>query len=309
MDDSVSSLTTLLADRNGAYIYLALSVATLYDHLITLDLEVDFIWRRPKFSIAQTLFIINRYLGDVVLTYAAIVLIMQSSPSTFQKGLVVSSSQCQMLGSLQTWAGAVITWTMQGIMVIRINAMYRGTPTVKALQLVFFLVEILSMTTMQAIVPRQLIGLTCSVRRYPWWYQWLWGPILAFEGLTMGLAIWAGYEHYRDYSRKAPILFSSEGKSLAYVMMRDSILFPFVAVVMCVINFIGWNHLSYAAAQANTGVMIFAPRILGCRLVLNLREIYYRPFGDEYSRDYARTILPIKFVQDSNDIVTLGSKV
>ncbi|EAU82649.2 hypothetical protein CC1G_07931 [Coprinopsis cinerea okayama7 len=42
----------------------ATSIA-LYDHITTLDLEVELIWKK-KFSVVQLLFILSRYSGDAL---------------------------------------------------------------------------------------------------------------------------------------------------------------------------------------------------------------------------------------------------
>lgn len=50
--------------------------------------------------------------------------------------------------------------------------------------------------------------------------------------------------------------------------------------------------------------MVLAPRILGSRLVLNLREVYYHPFEDEYSRDIKSFKAPVQFVQEATELST-----
>ncbi|KAF5310026.1 hypothetical protein D9619_010283 [Psilocybe cf. subviscida] len=307
-DIMVPPIEGLLADRNGAYIYLAFCVAALYDHLTSLDLEVDFIWRRPKLtSVAQLAFIVNRYLGDAVLIYIATVLILQARPEAVghphSKDL-----QCASLRQVSVWGAAVVTWTMQAIMVTRINVMYRDSFVIKLVQYAFFAVEVVTMIIMTVFLPGN-----SEPSRSPDWYKWQWGPIISFEVLMLSLSIWAGYLHYRDYSlttggKSIRPVFTDQGKTLAYVMMRDSILYPFIAMMLVVFNFAVWNTLPFTAAQVNTAIMVLAPRILGSRLILNLREVYYRPFGDEYSRDFTNTFrTPVHFAQGTTQISTKGS--
>ncbi|KAF9054624.1 hypothetical protein BJ165DRAFT_1399809 [Panaeolus papilionaceus] len=70
-------------------------------------------------------------------------------------------------------------------------------------------------------------------------------------------------------------------KSLAYILFRDSILFPILAVLICVINLITWTSLPHSAIQMSVSLAAFVPCILGCRLILNLREAYYLTFEEE----------------------------
>ncbi|KAF8970372.1 hypothetical protein BDZ97DRAFT_1914679 [Flammula alnicola] len=41
-----------------AYAQLAAATCTVYDHITTFDLEIELIWRRPKWSMVQFLFLI-----------------------------------------------------------------------------------------------------------------------------------------------------------------------------------------------------------------------------------------------------------
>ncbi|KIJ59256.1 hypothetical protein HYDPIDRAFT_33326 [Hydnomerulius pinastri MD-312] len=53
-------LTAFLYERSPA-------VIILYDHMLTLDQEIEYIWNQP--SIAAILYVPIRYLGDAVAVY------------------------------------------------------------------------------------------------------------------------------------------------------------------------------------------------------------------------------------------------
>ncbi|KAF4614442.1 hypothetical protein D9613_002490 [Agrocybe pediades] len=57
----------LLRHENArAYLAVAAATCALYDHVTTLDEEIELVWRR-KWSVVQMLFLFNRYAGDVLL--------------------------------------------------------------------------------------------------------------------------------------------------------------------------------------------------------------------------------------------------
>ncbi|KAG2004846.1 hypothetical protein CC2G_003356 [Coprinopsis cinerea AmutBmut pab1-1] len=56
--------------QNGLYWQVAATTAVLYDHVTTLDLEVELVWRR-KWTFVQVLFVVNRYLGDALFVHGA----------------------------------------------------------------------------------------------------------------------------------------------------------------------------------------------------------------------------------------------
>ncbi|KAF5313612.1 hypothetical protein D9611_010224 [Ephemerocybe angulata] len=52
----------------GSLFYIACMTLVLYDHLTTLDLEIELIWKK-KWSLIQVLYLINRYLPDISFLY------------------------------------------------------------------------------------------------------------------------------------------------------------------------------------------------------------------------------------------------
>ncbi|KAG2004845.1 hypothetical protein CC2G_003355 [Coprinopsis cinerea AmutBmut pab1-1] len=80
--------------------------------------------------------------------------------------------------------------------------------------------------------------------------------------------------------------FSSTGwKSQTHIFqifLRDSVLFPFLGFATCIVSLLAWLRIvKPSAIQITIILTTMAPPILGCRLILNLREAYYKPFEDE----------------------------
>ncbi|KAF4609488.1 hypothetical protein D9613_012340 [Agrocybe pediades] len=55
-----------------SYVATALAVGAVYDHLITLDREIELVWKRTRWNVVQFLFLTSRYLSDAILIYGAI---------------------------------------------------------------------------------------------------------------------------------------------------------------------------------------------------------------------------------------------
>jgi len=64
----------LSEQRSVSYVTVALVLIALYDHFITLDGEIQFIWRRSRWTFIELLFLVNRYLSDAILLYGTITL-------------------------------------------------------------------------------------------------------------------------------------------------------------------------------------------------------------------------------------------
>ncbi|RXW23918.1 hypothetical protein EST38_g1933 [Candolleomyces aberdarensis] len=70
---------------------------------------------------------------------------------------------------------------------------------------------------------------------------------------------------------------------LIHVLLRDSIVFPLINLLICVFNILAF----YALPEALPYMLVITSAsfpALGCRLVLHLRDAYYRPFKDEFDQ-------------------------
>ncbi|KAF8962077.1 hypothetical protein BDZ97DRAFT_1759485 [Flammula alnicola] len=95
--------------------------------------------------------------------------------------------------------------------------------------------------------------------------------------------------------------WSSGSKSLFYVLLRDSILFPFIALVICLTNVVGYKYFSFSASRINNTIAEFGTQVVGGRLILNLREVYYRPFEDEFPQECRMPLIPIAFLHGTEE--------
>ncbi|KAF8154460.1 hypothetical protein B0H34DRAFT_660932 [Crassisporium funariophilum] len=222
-----------------------------------------------------------------------------------------------LVDCFQAWGNLVVLWSIQSIVVYRISAMYTHTRTIRYLLLAFFAIEIAATVPMQAIsggthpgVPISIPGVQlCEPRVYERWYYLFWLPILVFEFLMLGLSIFKALQYRATTYHAEKILYELSGRqSLKFILLRDSIVFPFLAFCGCLLNLIGWRVFSSTATQINLGIAGFGARIFGCQLVLSLREAYYRPFDEECSQ--VRPKLPsIIFVHTSRESMEEGSIV
>ncbi|KAF9556886.1 hypothetical protein CPC08DRAFT_73379 [Agrocybe pediades] len=121
---------------------------------------------------------------------------------------------------------------------------------------------------------------------------------MIFEIIILALSVRRGLQ-YRSTIWADNRTTISGRKSLIYILLRDSLLFPFVGLSICFLNFMGSIYFSFSATQICIIIAGFSTQILGSRLVLNLREAYYQPFEDEFSLD--RISLPLQFVEQPRE--------
>lgn len=72
----------------------------------------------------------------------------------------------------------------------------------------------------------------CTQKTFPYWMYTIWIPIIGFESLVLGLSASLGVKYYKTVRTLANIQLDPSLKldSLAYILLRDSISFPFMYV-------------------------------------------------------------------------------
>jgi len=157
----------------------------------------------------------------------------------------------------------------------------------------------------------------CSRDSFPHFLYTIWIPILFFESLLLSLSFGIGIRYFRVMRGSVDLRSRAFRHSLLFVLVRDSITFPFMwalilgctentslisvlsAVSVCLSNLVVWilqpvrlfSHYHYwifkgaclqvLHTELAFAIAVFTPCILGPRLVLNLQEAYYQPFAQE----------------------------
>ncbi|KAJ2933030.1 hypothetical protein H1R20_g4069, partial [Candolleomyces eurysporus] len=215
-----------------------------------------------------------------------------------QTFLTLLSSTGQSFGTVQTFLSVTTLGAMQGIMVHRIVSMYRHERKILIGLAGTFIVE-MSAACILAGLSVRLAGApvelsetlrSCIPVDMVAWSSALWFLMMIFDFLIFLLAAREGIRYRREAlaRQRSPetseILANtrwSKEKSLLRILLRDSIIFPFIGLLMCMFNTLAWYVLPLGALQYTMNISAMGSPILGCRLILNLRDAYYRPFADE----------------------------
>ncbi|PPQ64816.1 hypothetical protein CVT26_002648 [Gymnopilus dilepis] len=274
------SLDWLYADQALAFLFASTATCVIYDHITTFDEEVELIWKRPKWTRVQIFFFINRYLGDAMQLYVRLDPIVSSSGN--------------FITVLLAYIGSVVMAAMQFIMIYRVSSMYENKRRINWFLYVGLLLEWLAVVVVHSLAfvygptasdPAPGVN-ACTQIPYPSWLYALWIPIAAFEVLLLSFTLLPAVRHYRSTKsmKKASLpgnIRHGADSSLAYILLRDSITFPFVSLIVCLGNLFVFMREPVLAAQLSLSVALFTPCVLGSRLILNLRETYYQPFLHE----------------------------
>ncbi|KAH7919945.1 hypothetical protein BV22DRAFT_836506 [Leucogyrophana mollusca] len=246
---------------------LSSAIIIIYDHLITFNQEVEFIWKRP-WSLATVIYLIVRYVGDGLGLLDAAAFLSESP----------SQEVRQVFLHLQGWPSAVLDWLMQIILQMRIYALYQRSNKVLSFTALGYLAEIIAMSTILGIANAHIVAINepipgigiCSATNIPASFYRFWLPIIAFEGTLCLLALWVGIRDLVSGYRAQGI----NGVNVLEVLVKDSVFYFLCLVLACVVNAAMWQTLGESWLEVPEGFSIAAKVVIGCRLILNLPKMF-----------------------------------
>ncbi|KAF7343876.1 hypothetical protein MSAN_01968900 [Mycena sanguinolenta] len=303
----VTGLQDIQATR---FSQLASSAIIVFDHVITLDEEVELIWK-SSWSMGKVLFIINRYYtltSVIVNNYALLSPSLTDSPDAYTErdSSVRPAPCCILLYSLITsglrrppllslarldWSnrmydsrrrastlffGAPCLISAPVILQMRLYALYFLNKKVLALMVTMF---IISSASSAAIMGTVLEGITahshplpgttfCVPTGVPNYFFAFWIPILCFESLLCGLALYRGFQTFRATDP----MFQS-GRHLVAILIRDSVFYFLVMFATYLTNMLVWISASSNLLEIPIAFAVALSCCLGNRMILNVREV------------------------------------
>jgi len=251
------------------YMQVAATALLSYDYLLTLKYEIEHFWS-PKVSWASILFFSNRYFALFTLTLNTGALL---SPGDTDKFCMV------WVKYLVTGFGAMEIFIVQGILIARIHAMYRGSRVILTGLLAFYVASMASAVTVVALSVRNNIvtahpapGLVVCASLSPPNHIWaFWIPILAFEGSLFGLAIRKAFLHLY----KNPFKGRTSTMQVLEIMIRDSVIYFLLIFIAYTVNALIWRFAAADLLDVVHGFTLATVSISGTRMMLNLREKRY----------------------------------
>ncbi|KII95799.1 hypothetical protein PLICRDRAFT_34750 [Plicaturopsis crispa FD-325 SS-3] len=250
---------------------LAAMCATIYDHFLSLDQEVELIWKR-KWSYSKILFLIIRYIGEAVLIANAVVFLSTD----------ISRSVCRQYTIFQASASSVILLLMQVTLQWRIHAMYRESRKILVFLCICFSVEIISMCVLLGLRMGTEIALSeplglpgvhiCSFTKVPHFVYGFWIAVIAFETVLFSLALWVAIQHVWQVG-------TWSASHILHVLLRDSFSYFLVTLAGYIACAGVWIVDPSVKTEIPESFAFAFTVIMGARLMLNLREAYWLPFA------------------------------
>jgi len=257
---------------------LASSLIVIYDHLITLDQEIDLIWM-AHWTPGKVLFLINRYYALASVIFNNYVLF-----STH-----LSDSFCLRWFRWQGCTGLLVSTIAEIILQLRIYALYHLNRRVLFFMLVAFIVSVGTAATIMGLVLARvstnsqfLPGVVfCLPLNVPSWFYTFWIPTLAFESLLCGLALFRAFGDFKSRST----MFQS-GRHIVKILIRDSVIYYLIMFATYFANLVIFLAGSPGVLESGIGFSVTMSCVMGSRLCLNIRDVHHELEASTASQVY-----------------------
>jgi len=263
MPASQPSLSVVSALDIGKQSRCAAIALLVFDHLITLDLEIDLVWRHNKQRRTFFLYIFNRFFALVYLIFDSVSL----TPSG-----EVPSKVCVIYLLCDGLVTLVTTLCVQGILQLRVYALYDRTRTILTFLVGASILEVASMAILVGITASHLYHLPIISTNTGCFYEGLlgfsalfWVPGLLYEPILLLLVLYKAWP-FRNKRMRSNLITRIARDSLTYCAAIFAILF---------ISAIIWSLFPTYINIVNPWSAAL-PSILGSRLLLNMRDAVSR---------------------------------
>lgn len=240
-----------------------------YDWALTIDDEVRYVWPQ-KMSVGKGIFLWVRYYTLALLAYD----LLQIQWLARVRPAVTDPMLCIIMDPIDRLSGAVLLWSVEIIMQLRIYAIYERSCTVARVNVALFVASIagfiyvlvtnvlLRENAIQHVLLLPLPGCP-AIQTKTEWAQWI--PATIFEGIMFGFVL------FRSFRLSFRNLRLGRGVSLYEVVIKDQIRYwvgVSILLVLCNLMVVGTTRIpffGFAPFHAGLGVAT-------TRMLLNIRE-------------------------------------
>ncbi|KAF8515171.1 hypothetical protein JB92DRAFT_80135 [Gautieria morchelliformis] len=235
----------------------------IYNHALTIDDEIEYVWKR-QWSLGKILYILSRYFGSLTLILHCMVLL--SKPFT--------PKVCGVFFPVDGVAWNVALLISEFILQARIFAVYDRSKAVLAFMMVLCIAEKASTLILlndapdngndSSTAPGSLGCFASNLPQTPI-FKFSWLPVLIYETILCLLMVYKAWMVYIQFGFY-PLLS---------LIIRDSIFYYFSVCATLLLNCLIWI-LQPGWIQFALGWALAVPCVAGSRLLLNMRERYFK---------------------------------
>ncbi|KAJ7620882.1 hypothetical protein DFH06DRAFT_915157, partial [Mycena polygramma] len=249
------------------HVVLAACTWILHDYVVTLEDEIRYIWfQRRGFS--KVMYFWIRYYGIAVLIFDV------AQIHDFARPGINIPLRCLLIDPVTRVVGAVLLWSVEIIMQLRVYALYGCSKRVAVFNIILFIGSIIGLFAILLYNHSKRAAAIASVVRLPLpgcptihaGIEWaLWVPATLYEGVLFGFAL------FKTIQSTVYVLTTDSKVSLYSLLLRANITYFFGIAALLVFNNLmvaSLTHIpwfSYGPLHAAVGIM-------STRMLIHLRK-------------------------------------
>lgn len=270
---------------------VAASMIVVWDHLVTIDQEIELIWK-ARWSIGKALFLFNRYYTLLAIAFNNYIFFVDSG---------LTDEICKIFFRWQAATFVLAITVSQVTLQLRLYALYHTNKLVLAFMITTFalcmicaIVIIIIMLQIQSATANPFPGVHfCASTHASKLFWTFWIPFLVSESLLCALAIFRAFS-YETTSDLPPVQYNRRGKlwkrrianrrridgvfdrtnSIIAVLIRDSILYFLVMFVAYLTNCLMWAVGPVGLREAPVGFAEALTCVMCSHVLLNVRDVH-----------------------------------
>ncbi|KAJ7121589.1 hypothetical protein C8R44DRAFT_786524 [Mycena epipterygia] len=267
----LESLFKLAIDaQTTSFMAVAFFILLIFDHLITLDQEVELIWKSPKPTLARYIYIWNRYFSLLVVGVSASVYLQH----------VDSDDLCQLYGRIRSLTSTVIVITVDSVLMLRVWALFG-----QSRKLMFFLVPLIIVEATVMIIIGELtvraLGHNIHVNLITGCYSTEALPsyfvFFAVPSLVVGLIMFALTVYNCNTKLEIPFSHAFNVKDswmpLCTLFLRDGVFWFLAVIAVNPVQIFLWLTVPVTLTEVLMVPSMAVYSIIGSRVLLNMMEL------------------------------------
>ncbi|KAL1720194.1 hypothetical protein EV715DRAFT_289466 [Schizophyllum commune] len=279
--------------------HVASSTIIVFDHLITLDDEIQLIWK-SSWSLGKILFMFNRYFGLASVVVNLYGLFTPSLTDSLYVCNCYYDPIIDVAGRPTTavrlnyfrWQGATgvaVCVVSEIILLIRLYVLYLLNKRILIVMLVGFVISSSFAAAIMGLVMQRVTAVVvtlpglkpmCVPGNVSSKFYTYWIPFLGFESLLCALALYRGFQTYRLDNASY-----TSSRLLIRILIRDSVMYYLAVFATYFTNMLMWAAAPPSLLELPIGFAVAVSCVLGNRMMFNIRQA---------SLDTQRTKLPTR---------------
>ncbi|KAJ6563292.1 hypothetical protein DFH09DRAFT_1158906 [Mycena vulgaris] len=272
----------------------------LHDYFVTLEDEIRHIWSQRR-SFSKFMFFWIRYYSLTLLLFDVVQIHVFARPG------ITSNTLCLDMDPITRSAGAVLLWSVEIVMQLRVYALYGCSKRIAALNLILFGGSIAGFIWIMLFNYAKRAAEIASVIHLPLpgcpsvhqGIEWaLWVPATIYEGILFGFAL------FKTSQSTIRSLRMDSQLSVYSLLLRDNIAYFFGIAALLIFNnlmVVNLTHIpwfSYGPFHAAVGIMT-------TRMLINLRKATAQDFIHDRGSSDAQFSAAISTQQPSGSGVSM----